>query len=80
MYGGSDGGSLQDGEQFLLTEDSVQVVDLLIVRSRLAFAVVLITDVWCRPQDNLDDGDHPFHLHGHRPWMCVPCFPFGREE
>ena len=19
--------------------------------------------------DNLDDGDHPFHLHGHRPWM-----------
>ena len=22
-------------------------------------------------QDNLDDGDHPFHLHGHRPWMCV---------
>ncbi|EKM52914.1 uncharacterized protein PHACADRAFT_261609 [Phanerochaete carnosa HHB-10118-sp] len=48
VYGGSDGGSLQSGEQFLLTEDSVQVVDLLI--------------------DNLDDGDHPFHLHGHRPW------------
>ncbi|KAH9016794.1 multicopper oxidase-domain-containing protein [Lactarius pseudohatsudake] len=21
--------------------------------------------------DNLDDGDHPFHLHGHRPWMYV---------
>lgn len=19
--------------------------------------------------DNLDDGDHPFHLHGHRPWI-----------
>ncbi|GJE96110.1 multicopper oxidase [Phanerochaete sordida] len=48
VYGG-EGGSLQDGEQFLLTEDSVQVVDLVI--------------------DNIDDGDHPFHLHGHRPWI-----------
>ncbi|GJE98917.1 hypothetical protein PsYK624_151540 [Phanerochaete sordida] len=33
----------------MVTEDSVQVVDLLI--------------------SNLDNGDHPFHLHGHRPWI-----------
>ena len=33
VYGGQ-GGSLQDGEQFLLTEDSVQVVDLVIVSPR----------------------------------------------
>ena len=26
----------------------------------------------CAQKDNLDDGDHPFHLHGHRPWMYVP--------
>ncbi|KAI0338648.1 multicopper oxidase 2A [Trametopsis cervina] len=43
------GGSVQADDQFMVTEDSVQVVDLLI--------------------DNLDDGDHPFHLHGHRPWI-----------
>ncbi|KAJ3484465.1 hypothetical protein NLI96_g5633 [Meripilus lineatus] len=43
------GGSLQDGDQFYVTEDSIQVVDLLI--------------------NNLDDGDHPFHLHGFRPWV-----------
>jgi len=46
---GTEGGSLQSGQQFMVTEDSVQVVDLLI--------------------SNLDDGDHPFHLHGHRPWI-----------
>ncbi|EKM55004.1 uncharacterized protein PHACADRAFT_60261, partial [Phanerochaete carnosa HHB-10118-sp] len=46
---GVEGGSLQAGQQFMVTEDSVQVVDLLI--------------------SNLDDGDHPFHLHGHRPWL-----------
>ncbi|KAI0696184.1 multicopper oxidase 2A [Cytidiella melzeri] len=44
-----DGGSVQPGDQFMITEDSWQVVDLII--------------------DNLDDGDHPFHLHGHRPWI-----------
>ncbi|KAI0092238.1 multicopper oxidase 2A [Irpex rosettiformis] len=43
------GGSVQPGDQFLLTEDSIQVVDLII--------------------DNLDNGDHPFHLHGHTPWI-----------
>ncbi|CAL1697520.1 unnamed protein product [Somion occarium] len=44
-----NGGSLQDSSQFLITENSIQTVDLLI--------------------NNLDDGDHPFHLHGHRPWI-----------
>ncbi|TCD62838.1 hypothetical protein EIP91_006351 [Steccherinum ochraceum] len=43
------GSSLQSPDQLLLTEDSIQVVDLLV--------------------NNLDDGDHPFHLHGHRPYI-----------
>jgi len=43
------GGAIASGDQFMITEDSIQVVDLRI--------------------DNLDDGDHPFHLHGHRPWI-----------
>lgn len=37
------------GDQLLVTEDSIQVLDVRV--------------------DNLDDGDHPFHLHGHRPWI-----------
>jgi iron transport multicopper oxidase len=37
------------GDQLIMTEDSIQVIDVSI--------------------DNLDDGDHPFHLHGHRPWI-----------
>ena len=36
VYGGPEGGSLQSGGQFMITEDSIQVVDLLIVR-RLYF-------------------------------------------
>ncbi|KAH9980737.1 multicopper oxidase-domain-containing protein [Russula compacta] len=44
-----DGAGLSEGEQLLVTEDSIQVIDLRV--------------------DNLDDGDHPFHLHGHRPWI-----------
>lgn len=44
-----DGASLQNPDQLMITEDSIQVVDLLI--------------------NNLDDGDHPFHLHGHRPYI-----------
>ncbi|THH26893.1 hypothetical protein EUX98_g7295 [Antrodiella citrinella] len=43
------GSSLQPGDQLMITEDSIQVVDLII--------------------NNLDDGDHPFHLHGHRPYV-----------
>jgi len=43
------GSSIASGGQLLVTEDSIQVVDLQI--------------------NNLDDGDHPFHLHGHRPWI-----------
>ncbi|KAI0033322.1 multicopper oxidase 3B [Vararia minispora EC-137] len=38
-------------EQFIIAEDSVQVVDLYI--------------------SSLDDGDHPFHLHGHAPWIMA---------
>jgi len=58
------------GEQLLWTEDSIQVLDLIIVRMlRLAVPVPLS---YARAlKDNLDDGDHPFHLHGHRPWMYV---------
>ncbi|GJE95432.1 cupredoxin domain-containing protein [Phanerochaete sordida] len=41
-----------DGGQFMVMEDSVQVVDLLI--------------------SNLDDSNHPFHLHGHRPRTYAP--------
>ncbi|KAI0069818.1 Cupredoxin [Panus rudis PR-1116 ss-1] len=44
-----EGGSLQNSTQFMITEDTIQTVDLII--------------------NNLDDGDHPFHLHGHRPWI-----------
>ncbi|KAN0135814.1 multicopper oxidase 2A [Lactarius tabidus] len=40
------GGAIAAGDQFLVTEDSIQVLDVQI--------------------DNLDDGDHPFHLHGHK--------------
>ncbi|KAH8093091.1 multicopper oxidase 2A [Cristinia sonorae] len=43
------GASLQNPDQLMITEDSIQVVDLLV--------------------NNLDDGDHPFHLHGHRPYI-----------
>jgi len=43
------GSSIANGTQLIITEDSIQVLDLQI--------------------DNLDDGHHPFHLHGHRPWI-----------
>jgi len=43
------GGGVGAGDQVLLTEDSIQVVDLIV--------------------NNLDNGDHPFHMHGHRPWI-----------
>ncbi|KAF8589080.1 multicopper oxidase [Ramaria rubella] len=43
------GASIAPGDQFIVTEDEIQVVDIRV--------------------DNLDDGDHPFHLHGHRPWI-----------
>ncbi|KAL4246950.1 multicopper oxidase family protein [Abortiporus biennis] len=42
-------GSSLNGDQFIITEDSIQTVDLII--------------------NNLDDGDHPFHLHGHKPYI-----------
>ncbi|KAI0261865.1 multicopper oxidase 2A [Gloeopeniophorella convolvens] len=44
-----EGAALGAGDQLLVTEDSVRVLDVRV--------------------DNLDDGDHPFHLHGHRPWI-----------
>ncbi|KAI0063945.1 hypothetical protein BV25DRAFT_1801547 [Artomyces pyxidatus] len=44
-----DGVSIPNGDQLIVSEDSIQVIDIRI--------------------DNLDDGDHPFHLHGHRPWI-----------
>jgi len=44
-------GSSIVSEQFMVTEDSIQVVDLIV--------------------DNLDDGPHPFHLHGFRPWIVA---------
>nr|AAS21670.1 multicopper oxidase 4B [Phanerodontia chrysosporium] len=44
-----EGSSIQPGSQFLITEDSVEVVDILLV--------------------NTGPGDHPFHLHGHTPYI-----------
>ena len=39
-------------------------------RRTYAFLAVLVPLSYARAlKDNLDDGDHPFHLHGHRPWM-----------
>ncbi|KIP03948.1 ferroxidase/laccase group [Phlebiopsis gigantea 11061_1 CR5-6] len=44
-----EGSSVQSRDQFFITEDSIETVDLLLV--------------------NEGPGDHPFHLHGHRPWI-----------
>ncbi|KAI0294020.1 Cupredoxin [Multifurca ochricompacta] len=44
-----NGVSIGAVDQLLVTEDSIQVIDVRV--------------------DNLDDGEHPFHLHGHRPWI-----------
>jgi hypothetical protein len=57
-------------DQLLWTEDSIQVHDLIIVRMLLPAALVPLSYA-SSLKDNLDDGDHPFHLHGHRPWMYV---------
>ncbi len=60
------------GDQLLVTADSIQVLDLRVVCVFGACTgqhVPILSDL-C-PKDNLDDGDHPFHLHGHRPWMYV---------
>ena len=60
------------GDQLLWTEDSIQVLDLIVV---CVLPAVLVPISYVRdPKDNLDDGDHPFHLHGHRPWMYVHNF------
>jgi len=62
------GAGLGAGEQLIFTEDSIQVVDLRVVcvylHATQAFPLIIHAQ-----KDNLDDGDHPFHLHGHRPWM-----------
>jgi iron transport multicopper oxidase len=58
------------GDQLLWTEDSIQVLDLIVVRM-LLLAVPVPLSYARAPKDNLDDGDHPFHLHGHRPWVYV---------
>ncbi|GJE96139.1 multicopper oxidase [Phanerochaete sordida] len=44
-----EGPSVQLGNQFMITEDSIQVVDILLI--------------------NLGGGAHPFHLHGHTPYI-----------
>lgn len=46
-----EGSSIAFYDQFMITEDSVQVVELRI--------------------DYLDDGGHPFHIHGFRPWLIA---------
>ena len=56
------------GDQLLVTEDSIQVLDVRIVRVTAPILCAL-SNAWGCVKDNLDDGDHPFHLHGHRPWM-----------
>lgn len=57
------------GDQLLVTEDSIQVLDVRVVRV-LPCAFRALSNARLL-KDNLDDGDHPFHLHGHRPWMYV---------
>jgi hypothetical protein len=68
------GAGIGAGDQLLVTEDSIQVLDLIIVRVFLSSFVVgscpSLLHAHAR-KNNLDDGDHPFHLHGHRPWMYV---------
>ncbi|EKM52837.1 uncharacterized protein PHACADRAFT_149761 [Phanerochaete carnosa HHB-10118-sp] len=44
-----EGPSVQFGDQFMITEDSIEVVDLLLV--------------------NDGPGEHPFHFHGHTPFI-----------
>jgi hypothetical protein len=62
------------GDQLLVTEDSIQVLDVQIVRVLTGAGcqcAVFLSDVALFEKDNLDDGDHPFHLHGHRFYMYV---------
>lgn len=65
-----DGVGIGAGDQLLVTADSIQVLDL-----RVVCVLVLVRmspfSLTRTQKDNLDDGDHPFHLHGHRPWMCA---------
>jgi hypothetical protein len=65
------GGAVAAGDQFLVTEDSIQVLDVQIVRVVLALAVRAFFSRVTFWKDNLDDGDHPFHLHGHKFYMYV---------
>ncbi|KIP03947.1 ferroxidase/laccase group [Phlebiopsis gigantea 11061_1 CR5-6] len=44
-----EGPSTELGNQFIITEDTIQTIDLLLL--------------------NTGFGEHPFHLHGHRPWI-----------
>jgi hypothetical protein len=65
-----DGVGIGAGDQLLVTADSIQVLDLRVVC--VLVPVCMSPFSLTRAQkDNLDDGDHPFHLHGHRPWMCA---------
>jgi hypothetical protein len=65
-----DGVGIGAGDQLLVTADSIQVLDLQVVSARLLVHVTAFSLTRAQ-KDNLDDGDHPFHLHGHRPWMYV---------
>jgi len=58
-------------DQLLFTVDSIQVVDLRVVRPLTRVSLSESCSLTSSRKDNLDDGDHPFHLHGHRPWMYV---------
>jgi iron transport multicopper oxidase len=54
--------------QYILTNDNIEVFDLIINKS------VSLTCFTCKPilihfYHSQDDGDHPFHLHGHTPWL-----------
>jgi iron transport multicopper oxidase len=67
-----EGVGIGTGDQLLVTADSIQVLDLQVVCALLFVHVTPFSLTPSRVQkDNLDDGDHPFHLHGHRPWMYV---------
>jgi hypothetical protein len=45
----------------------------LCVLCRACVRFYLTRDLFFFLKDNLDDGDHPFHLHGHKFYMCVAC-------
>ena len=62
-----EGPSTELGNQFIITEDTIQTVDLLLVRPLIRLVRPWLHLIFVKL--NTGGGAHPFHLHGHRPWM-----------